>query len=98
VVELLAVWWGKLLIERERPLWASALTTIDGFSYPSGHATAAGMFATTLILLSVVLTGRGVARRTLIAGWTVLALVIASNRLFLGVHYLSDVIGGLLLG
>lgn len=98
VVENIVAPWSKYLLDRSRPDWSQALTAADGFSYPSGHSAAAGMFAATLILLTVVLTGKGPARRLLFAVWVVIALVVASNRLFLGVHYLTDVVGGLVLG
>ena len=98
VLEAILAPVAKLVFGRDRPNWTEPLTEIDHSSYPSGHAAAAGLLATTAILLSIMLTGRGWKRRIIIAGWVVLALLIGTDRIFLGVHYLSDVVGGLALG
>ena len=84
----------KLLVGRMRPChaiaWAHALP-IDvpsDCSFPSGHA--AGSFA----MASLVFASR---RRE--GGWLlVLAALIGLSRVMLGVHYLSDVLAGALLG
>lgn len=89
---------AKLVFDRDRPVWETPLMVIDHSAYPSGHAAAAGLLATTAILLTIVLTGRGLKRRIIIAGWVVLALLIGADRIFIGVHYLTDVVGGLALG
>ncbi|QTD45884.1 phosphatase PAP2 family protein [Ottowia testudinis] len=90
----LAVRVLKNLFERARPESASALVT-SGYSFPSGHAAGALM---VLGLLAWVLHARAgqrwrpwivVVAAALIAG-------IAASRVLLGVHYLSDVLGGLL--
>lgn len=88
----------KLAFQRPRPFWDEPLYDIVGYSFPSGHAAGAGLFSTVAILLTIVLTGRGWRRRILIVGWVLLALLIAADRIVLGVHYLSDVTTGLGLG
>jgi len=98
VVEAILAPVAKLVFDRDRPTWPIPLAEIGTPSFPSGHATAAGLLATTAILLTIVLTGRGLKRRIIIAGWVILALLIGADRIFLGVHYLSDVVGGLALG
>jgi undecaprenyl-diphosphatase len=60
-----------------------------GRSYPSGHAAYAIVFLT-----AAMLTGR----RALIAGAVVVAVSIGVARLYLHVHYLTDVLGGFALG
>ncbi|ADI00405.1 phosphatase PAP2 family protein [Salisediminibacterium selenitireducens] len=95
----IAVWSTliKGLVGRERPLLDA---TVDGtgFSFPSAHASGAMAFYGFLIVL--VLTGRYPKRPTFIATGILgfLILSIAVSRLFLGVHYPTDMIGGLLLG
>lgn len=90
---------SKLLFRRERPDLDDAVTAIGGFSFPSGHAAAAGMTATALILLTLVLARRGSwLRRGFLVVWVALALFIAAGRLCLGVHYPTDVVVGLALG
>ncbi|GAA3537815.1 hypothetical protein AFL01nite_12640 [Aeromicrobium flavum] len=88
----------KLVVTRERPVWDLPLHEIGGYSFPSGHSAGAGLFFTVLALLSIVLTGRGLRRRLLLVLWIVLALLVAADRVFLGVHYLSDVTAGLCFG
>jgi membrane-associated phospholipid phosphatase len=81
---------SKLLLDRARPSWPDPITVLGSASYPSGHATAAATAAVALALA---------VRRPAVA-WCAgaVALLVAASRVFLGVHYLSDVTGGLLLG
>ena len=88
----------KLAFRRPRPVWDEPLYEIGGYSFPSGHAAGAGLLATVAILLTIVLTDRGLRRRLLIAVWVLLGLSIGADRIFLGVHYLSDVVAGLCFG
>jgi YegS/Rv2252/BmrU family lipid kinase len=88
----------KLAFRRPRPVWDEPIYEIGGFSFPSGHAAGAGLLSTVAILLTIVLTHRGLRRRLLIAFWVLLGLSIGADRIVLGVHYLSDVIAGLCLG
>ncbi len=88
----------KLAFRRPRPPWEEPIYEITGYSFPSGHAAGAGLLSTVGILLTIVLTGRGLRRRLLITGWVLLGLLIAEDRIVLGVHYLSDVVAGLCFG
>lgn len=89
---------AKHALNRPRPHWLHPITVEHSLSYPSGHATAAGMFlvAMTLLALTTIASPRG--RGLLIAAVVVVYVVISIDRIFLGVHYLSDVVGGNLLG
>jgi undecaprenyl-diphosphatase len=86
----------KLLVDRDRPD-ISQLTGFSGASFPSGHAaTAAATFAAVALLM-----GRGRSRRTkalLAAGAAFIAFAVATTRVLLGVHWLTDVIAGLAMG
>jgi YegS/Rv2252/BmrU family lipid kinase len=88
----------KLAFRRPRPPWDEPLYEIVGFSFPSGHSAGAGLLSTVGILLTIILTRRGLRRRLLITAWVVIGLVIGADRIILGVHYLSDVVAGLCLG
>jgi YegS/Rv2252/BmrU family lipid kinase len=88
----------KLVFSRPRPPWDEPIYEITGFAFPSGHAAGAGLLSTVAILLTIILTHRGIRRRILISGWVVLGLAIGADRIVLGAHYLSDVIAGLCLG
>jgi undecaprenyl-diphosphatase len=86
----------KVLVERARPDLAR-LTGYAGTSFPSGHSTAA---AATLAAVALVMT-RGRSRQTKAVAAAVaagLAAIVAATRVFLGVHWFTDVIAGLLLG
>ena len=88
----------KALVSRPRPVWSDPLHVISGWSFPSGHSAGIGLFAAVLILLTIIITGRGLMRRALILMWMLLALGVAASRVFLGVHFFSDVVAGLAFG
>ena len=86
----------KLLVDRERPP-VLHLAPSSGFSFPSGHTAAA---AATWAAVALVL-GRGRplrAKAVLAAGAALLTVAVAASRVLLGVHWLTDVIGGAALG
>jgi undecaprenyl-diphosphatase len=86
----------KLLVERARPD-IRQLTGFAGSSFPSGHATAAAAcYAAVALLLSRRRSGMV---RALLAGIAVaIATGVATSRVLLGVHWLTDVLAGLALG
>jgi membrane-associated phospholipid phosphatase len=87
----------KALANRTRPSFDPAAVSGLGPSFPSGHsATAAAFYAGAALLLS---RRRGHAPRAALTGLAVgIAVAVASSRVLLDVHWLSDVIAGLLLG
>ncbi|MDX6277256.1 MAG: hypothetical protein QOJ72_1384, partial [Nocardioidaceae bacterium] len=88
----------KQLFRRHRPVFDKPLHEIGGWSFPSGHSSGAAMFVTIAILLSIAVTGRGLRRRIIITVFVLLGLGVGATRVFLGVHYLSDVVAGLCFG
>jgi membrane protein DedA with SNARE-associated domain/membrane-associated phospholipid phosphatase len=84
----------KAAVERPRP--SGGLVEADGWSYPSGHAT----LAVTYLAIAVLLAREGpTARRaSIFVAGLVLAVAIGLSRVYLRVHYLSDVGGGWALG
>jgi len=86
----------KHLVERERPSHHHFVYA-GGFSYPSGHSASAFALYITLFIIAWFVF-KNIKLRVLI-GISCLAMtvLIGYSRIFLGVHYPSDVIGGYLL-
>ena len=87
----------KVAVARARPAFDLPVATAFGYSFPSGHALGGSAFwlSTAVVLLPFVRAG---ARRWLLAAAVLVGLLVAASRVLLGVHYLSDVVGGLVLG
>jgi undecaprenyl-diphosphatase len=89
---------AKGSIERARPQAILQLVKASGYSYPSGHAAAsASLYLTIALLLCRYVPSRR-ARVGIIAGAVLLILLVAFSRVYLGVHYPSDVAGGICVG
>jgi undecaprenyl-diphosphatase len=90
---LLTFFVVKHVIGRERPCsieahcWAKLLPP-DRFSFPSGHTITAFAVAVPI----------GLFYPALLAGLIFCAMSVASSRVLLGLHYLSDVLAGILIG
>lgn len=87
----------KLLFQHPRPTEA-IIAIPDSYSFPSGHAVAASALYITIALIAAQGERRQRPRRILVWSGVTVAVLVAWSRVYLGVHYLSDVIGGLLLG
>ncbi len=87
----------KLVFQHPRPTEA-IIAIPDSYSFPSGHAVAASALYITLALAAATGERRLRPRRVLVWGGVLIALLVAWSRVYLGVHYLSDVVGGLLIG
>lgn len=89
----------KFVIHRPRPPAADAYYRAAGFSFPSGHAmmslVAFGMLAYLLIAFRVRATRTRIAVAVTAA---LLVVLIGVSRLYLGVHFFSDVVGGYAAG
>jgi undecaprenyl-diphosphatase len=86
----------KDVVERARPTFNPAAATL-GPSFPSGHTTtAAAFYAAAALLLGR--RHRRAARAAITGGAVAIAVAVAASRVFLDVHWLTDVIGGLALG
>lgn len=88
----------KRLIGRERPQYDDPLMVLTSLSFPSGHASGIATAATVACVLAVILLRKDALRRLVIGVAVLLALLVGADRLLLGVHNLSDVVGGYLLG
>jgi undecaprenyl-diphosphatase len=84
-------------VDRPRPSLVAPIATAHGKSFPSGHAMSSVVVYGSLLLVFFPVLTRAWRRRCLV-GVVVLMLVIGFSRLALGVHYISDVVGGYVLG
>lgn len=85
----------KQLVSRPRP---DALDQVVGWSFPSAHATQIAATAGVLIVLTMSHVARAPLRRALIGLELAVAVLVGSDRVFVGAHHPSDVVGGWLLG
>jgi undecaprenyl-diphosphatase len=100
----LALWWAitmlvagavaigsRYAVARERPHWPGSGPPVEGFTFPSGHATNAAVFAgCVLVLLWPRLDGRLRVVGVVVA--LVFTVAVAASRVVLGVHCISDVV------
>ena len=83
----------KKLIRRPRPS-IEHLVVADGFSFPSGHSASSMAFYGLLIYWIWKNCKNVMLRNVLVAFLGFIILAIGTSRIYLGVHYPSDVIGG----
>lgn len=93
-----SAWAIKHAVGRGRPVFLEAVANVTSSSFPSAHATvAAAMLGFVAYAVARELSGR--RERSQVAFWTaVLVALIAFSRVFIDVHFGTDVPGGLLLG
>jgi len=86
----------KVAVGRPRPdLWDGPLS-LTSYAFPSGHALAAATFS--WLMARAALRGWPQARRRVVFVTAAMALYIGFGRLYLGLHWPSDVVAGWLLG
>lgn len=97
-VTMIGTWGLKELVGRERPEWQHGDRFLREAAFPSGHASHTAALAALGILLAVMLVRRGGIRRLIATVAVVVTIVVAADRVLLGRHFVSDTIGGALLG
>jgi membrane protein DedA with SNARE-associated domain/membrane-associated phospholipid phosphatase len=88
----------KTIVARPRPPVAVRLVAANSWSYPSGHAAQAMAFYGCAAALLAAATNRWSTKATVWAGAVLVIVAIGFSRLYLGVHWLTDVLGGYALG
>ena len=84
----------KHVVGRHRPVLDHPLATAAGQSFPSGHALgSAALWASLAIVITATLP---LVVRFLLA--TLVPIIVAASRVLIGVHYVTDVVAGLVLG
>ncbi|MGG1660801.1 phosphatase PAP2 family protein [Brevibacillus sp. NRS-1366] len=87
----------KSLFHRERPT-IHRLVEESGYSFPSGHSMAAFIFFGMLAILLFLFVVSRAAKTVIVLLAVLLILMVGVSRIYLGVHYPSDVLGGFAAG
>jgi undecaprenyl-diphosphatase len=88
----------KHLVHRDRPIFDDPIQTLTSYSFPSGHAMGSTVFYGTLAAIVVWQVRDWRLRALVISVAALLVALICFSRIYLGVHYLSDVTAGFLAG
>ena len=86
----------KNIVERVRP--ESLFILENGYSFPSGHASIATIFFILFIYLFVIKIKSLLWREILITSSVLMIILTSFSRIYLGVHWMSDVLAGIGLG
>jgi membrane-associated phospholipid phosphatase len=86
------------LVDRPRPPHADWLINASGRAWPSGHTATAVLTYGLLVTLFWPILTRAVIRVAAVAAATLIALAVGLSRVYLGVHWPSDVLGGWTFG
>ena len=97
-INLLIIFLGNTMLKytflRERPN-NLRLIDIGGYSYPSGHAMVSTAFYGLIIYL-IYINDKNIKRRNILCIFLILLIFLISvSRVYLGVHYVTDVVAGI---
>jgi len=88
----------KLVFQRARPHFENAILTLSGYSFPSGHTMMATVFYGTLIAIVIDQCRDWRWRTAALIVAVFLIVLVGLSRIYLGVHYLTDVLGAIVEG
>ncbi|MGB3633815.1 MAG: bifunctional DedA family/phosphatase PAP2 family protein [Rubrobacteraceae bacterium] len=88
----------KQLFERQRPSFVDPLLIETSYSFPSGHAMISLVLYGMMAYFAILAVKSWRARTTVVFAATLLVLLIGFSRMYLGVHYFSDVVAGFAAG
>ncbi len=88
----------KQIFERPRPIFADPIIVETSYSFPSGHAMDSLVVYGMLAYFALLFIEPWRARMGILFGAALLVILIGFSRLYLGVHYFSDVIAGFAAG
>jgi membrane-associated phospholipid phosphatase len=85
----------KYIFQRRRPVFDEPLVTLMTYSFPSGHTAAATLFYGLLASYLVIARPHWNVRLGTAAFCTIMVLLVALSRVYLGAHYVSDVLAAM---
>jgi membrane-associated phospholipid phosphatase len=88
----------KVLFARPRPHLDDPLVRLLTLSFPSGHAVASMVFYGVLCRMVLARSRHPAVRATAVAGAAAMVLLVTFSRVYLGAHYVSDVVAGVAFG
>ena len=88
----------KDIIERTRPEEAQRLIAVSGFSYPSGHSVSTSALYLTIAIIASRYVQHSGARAAIFLAISAVLIMVGASRVYLGVHYATDVVSGISLG
>ena len=85
----------KYLFDRARPTWDDPILTLSSASFPSGHTAGATLFYGFLAAYMVWNMKKAWPRAIVVACCALMVAVVGFSRIYLGAHYLSDVLAAM---
>jgi len=82
----------KLAFHRARPTLDDPLLTLSSYSFPSGHVAGSTLMYGLIVAWTFTRTSRPLVRAGVVIAATAAIALVAFTRMYLGVHYLSDVV------
>lgn len=84
----------KLVLERARPIVEAPLVTLPTYSFPSGHAAASTIFGGLICVVTWRSSTSRTRRSIIAAAIALLVAMVWTSRVYLGLHYPTDIIAG----
>lgn len=88
----------KLIVRRPRPTQTMLLTSETSYSFPSGHSMMSMIFYGLIIYYVCKFVKKQKLKIFLVGLLSMIIFLIGLSRIYLGVHYATDVLGGYILG